>query len=109
MNNDLANELMDESSSFFVSIHDFIRESTSSFNKTNNKSTIEKDVTIKYMVEWLKILDSIAILFYQGRVDSAQVLTRTLFEITLQLCYLTKDKKYVRDKAGYIIVVADIK
>ena len=41
MNNDLANELMDESSSFFVSIHDFIRESTSSFNKTNNKSTIE--------------------------------------------------------------------
>lgn len=109
MNNDLANELMDEGSNFFVLIHDFLRESTNIFNKTNNKSTIEKDVTIKYIVEWLKILDSIAILFYQGRVDSAQVLTRTLFEITLQLCYLTKDKKTVRDKAGYIIVVADIK
>ena len=49
------------------------------------------------------------LLFIQGRVDVAQVLTRSLYEITLQLLYLIKDKETMNGKAICYVAFSELK
>ena len=65
--------------------------------------------TVEFLAEWLRFLDGIMLLFIQGRVDVAQVLTRSLYEITLQLLYLIKDKETMNKKAICYVAFSELK
>nr|DAE88745.1 MAG TPA: hypothetical protein [Caudoviricetes sp.] len=62
-----------------------------------------------YFNEWLKILDGIGLLFSARRIKVSLILIRTLFEISLQLKYLLKDKSLVVEKVFFSKVVLNYK
>ena len=75
----------------------------------NNENNLGKNAVTSYLVEWVKLLDSVGILFYEGRADTAQILTRSMFEVQLQLCYLIKEADELEEKAAFIYVVDNFK
>lgn len=109
MEENLKEKWMDESAEFLREIFEFCRKFIDGFNLNNKDNDLSKNTVINYLVEWVKLLDSVGILFYQGRVDTAQILTRSMFEVQLQLCYLIEDTDELEEKAAFIYVVNNLK
>ena len=109
MEENLKEKWMDESSIFLRDIYAFCKQFIDEFNLNNKDNDLSKNAVTNYLVEWVKLLDSVGILFYEGRVDTAQILTRSMFEIQLQLCYLIKESDELEEKAAFIYVVSNLK
>jgi len=105
----LKREWKEKSTELLLGIHEEMRNIVDGFNKSlDTSSKIDEDAFVQYAVEWLKVIEGIAVLFKEGLVDVAQVLTRSLFEITLQLCYLISDEQEIENKAACYYVASNM-
>ena len=100
---------MDDSTDFLKNIFQEIEKICNDLNLNNYEDDIAARSTVEFLAEWLRFLDGIMLLFIQGRVDIAQVLTRSLYEITLQLLYLIKDKETMNKKAICYVAFSELK
>lgn len=100
---------MDESTDFLKNIFQEIEKICNDLNLNNHEDDIAVRSTVEVLSEWLRFLDGIMLLFIQGRVDVAQVLVRSLYEITLQLLYLIKDKETMNEKANFYVAFSELK
>lgn len=64
--------------------------------------TVGNDVVAAYLAQCLDYLEAIKILYSYKKIDSALIITRSLFEIALQLGYLIKDDNSIEDKGMFI-------
>ena len=84
---EMKEKWMDDSTDFLKNIFQEIEKICNDLNLNNYEDDIAARSTVEFLAEWLRFLDGIMLLFIQGRVDVAQVLTRSLYEITLH-CYI---------------------
>ena len=61
---------------------------TSAFNIANHDRSVDKDVSVVIMSDWLKFLDSVMLLISLGKFDTSLVLVRTMLELSIQLSYM---------------------
>ncbi|WP_288204742.1 DUF5677 domain-containing protein [uncultured Phascolarctobacterium sp.] len=64
--------------------------------------TVGNDVVAAYLAQCLDYLEAIKILYSYKKIDAALIITRSLFEIALQLGYLIKDDNLIEDKGMFI-------
>ena len=106
---EMKEKWMDDSTDFLKNIFQEIEKICNDLNLNNYEDDIAARSTVEFLAEWLRFLDGIMLLFIQGRVDVAQVLTRSLYEITLQLLYLIKDKETMNKKAICYVAFSELK
>ena len=75
---------------------------TSAFNIANHDISVDKDVSVVIMSDWLKFLDSVMLLISLGKFDTSLVLVRTMLELSIQLSYILFEDKKTR--AAYYII-----
>lgn len=92
-----------------IDMYNVLRDAANDFNMFNTEICFVKNCIIEYVTEVLKLTDSIIILVREGRIDTSLILVRALFEVSLQLCYLINDKKTMEEKAGFYLVVNNLK
>lgn len=80
---------------------------TSAFNIANHDISVDKDVSVVIMSDWLKFLDSVMLLISLGKFDTSLVLARTMLELSIQLSYMLLEDKETR--AAYYIISHVIK
>lgn len=80
---------------------------TSAFNIANHDESVDKDVSVVIMSDWLKFLDSVILLISLGKFDTSLVLVRTMLELSIQLSYILLEDKETR--AAYYIISHAIK
>ena len=80
---------------------------TSAFNIANHDRSVDKDVSVVIMSDWLKFLDSVMLLISLGKFDTSLVLVRTMLELSIQLSYMLLEDKETR--AAYYIISHVIK
>ena len=109
MNEELSFIWKNKALIFLQDLYNILRDPANDFNRANKDNNFVKNCIMEYIVEVLKMTDSIIILIREGRIDTALILTRALFEVTLQLCYLINDKKTIEEKAAFYLVVNNLK
>lgn len=80
---------------------------TSAFNIANHDRSVDKDVSVVIMSDWLKFLDSVMLLISLGKFDTSLVLVRTMLELSIQLSYMLLEDNETR--AAYYIISHVIK
>lgn len=89
----------EEATAYLGEIYTLMYDISELLSKQNSEK--EYEMIHLYFNEWLKILDGIGLLFSERRIKVSLILIRTLFEISLQLKYLLKDKSLVVEKAFF--------
>ena len=105
---DLKNDWKNRSSKLLLELHTELRDIANLLNNDEKNFKISDYAVIEFISEWLKILEGIALLFSEGLVDVSQVLTRSLFEATLQLCYLVSSNDEIDNKAACYYVISSL-
>ena len=67
--------------------------------------TVGNDVVAAYLAQCLDYLESIKILFSYKIIDSALIITRSLFELALQLGYLIENDDLIEEKGMFIRII----
>lgn len=100
---------MDDAVDFLTDIYNEIKTIVDRLNINNKTNSLDINSTIEFLWEWLRFLDGVLLLFKYGRVDVAQVLVRSMYEITLQLYYLLEEKSTIKEKAIYYVAFSELK
>lgn len=87
---------------FLSAISETVRDRINSFNLATREKTLDEDVVVAIVAEWHKCMDSIMLLILSGKFDSAQLIVRTMLELSVQLSYLILEDKEVR--AAYYVL-----
>lgn len=67
--------------------------------------TVGNDVVAAYLAQCLDYLESIKILYSYKRIDPALIITRSFFELALQLGYLIKNDDLIEEKGMFIRII----
>ena len=87
---------------FLSALSETIRDRINRFNLAQRDKTIDEDVVVTMVAEWHKCLDSVMLLILSGKFDTAQLIIRTMLELSVQLSYLLFEDKELR--ASYYIL-----
>jgi hypothetical protein len=105
----LKREWKAKSTELLLELHHELYDIVNEFNQRDDTHfKVSDDAFIEHIAEWLKLLEGIALLFKEGLVDVSQVLTRSLFEITLHLCYLIYEDQEIENKAACYFVASNM-
>ena len=90
-----------------ASMSESIVKRTSIFNIANHDGNIDRTISVILMSEWLKQLDGTMLLVKYGKFGAAQILVRTMLELSVQLSYMLFEDK--ETKAAYYAISHSIK
>lgn len=74
-------------------------------NNSIEMYTVGNDVVAAYLAQCLDYLESIKILYSYKRIDPALIITRSFFELALQLGYLIKNDDLIEEKGMFIRII----
>ena len=67
--------------------------------------TVGSDVVAAYLIQCLDYLEAIKILYSHKKIDTTLIITRSFFELALQLGYLLKDDDLIEEKGMFIRII----